>query len=129
RGRGVHLGAFSDVLARTYGDRVAVDDPAPTPGLDPGGERTYRELDDHVARLAAAHRAAGHDGHRVVIAIGTRIDVALHVLALARIGSVAIPVNPRLKAHELEAVAEATGAERAVADAAPGQTPPAHLLA
>jgi HIP---CoA ligase len=129
RGRGVHLGAFSAVLADTYGDRTAIDDPAPTPGLHPGGQRSYLELEDHVARLAAAHRAAGHEGHRVVIAIGNRIDVALHVLALARIGSVAIPVNPRLKAHELEAVAEATGAERAVADAPPGETPPEDLVA
>lgn len=127
-GRGVHLGEFSRVLAATYGDRVAVDDPAPTPGLHAGGPRTYTELDDHVGRLAAAHQASGHGGQRVVIATGNRIDIALHVLALARIGAVAIPVNPRLKPHELEAVAEATGADRAVADAAPGQQPPDELL-
>lgn len=123
-GRGVHLGELTRVLAATYGDRVAVDDPGPTPGLHGGGARTHLELDDHVARLAAAHREAGHAGHRVVIATGNRIDVALHVLALARIGAVAIPVNPRLKVHELEAVATATGAERAVTDARPGHPLP-----
>ena len=74
-GRGVHLGELPSVLAATYGDRVAVDDPAPTPGLHAGGERTYRQLDDHVARLAAAHRGAGHAGNRVLLAIGNRIDI------------------------------------------------------
>lgn len=127
-GRGVHLGEFSRVLAATYGDRVAVDDPAPTPGLHGGGARTYDELDDHVARLAAAHREAGHAGHRVVVAIGNRIDTVLHVLALARIGAVAIPVNPRLKAHELEAVTEATGADHAVSDAVHGGAVPDELV-
>lgn len=128
-GRGVHLGEFPRVLAVTYGDRVAVDDPAPTPGLHAGGERTYRQLDDHVARLAAAHRDAGHAGHRVLLAIGNRIDIALHVLALARIDAVAIPVNARLKPHEMDAVVEATGAQHAVTDALAGDEPPAHLLA
>ncbi len=123
-GRGVHLGELSAVLARTYGDRVAVDDPGATPGLHEGGPRTHREVEDHVARLAAAHLDAGHLGARVVIATGNRIDVLLHVLALARTGSVAIPVNPRLKPHELEAVAEATGAERAVTDGRPGDELP-----
>ena len=127
-GRGVHLGEFTRVLAATYDDRVAVDDPGPTPGLHPGGTRTYAELDDHVARLAAAHREAGHAGDRVVVATGNRVDIALHVLALARIDAIAIPVNPRLKPHELEAVAEATGAKHAVADGRPGQDPPAELL-
>lgn len=127
-GRGVHLGELSRVLAVTYGQRVAVDDPAPTPGLHEGGTRTYDELDDHVARLAAAHRGAGHEGHRVMIAIGNRIDTALHVLALARISAVAIPVNPRLRAHELQAVAEATGAEHVVSDAAHGDPLPEDLV-
>lgn len=129
RGRGVHLGQLSRVLAATYGDRVAVDDPAPTPGLHAGGQRTFAELDDHVGRLAAAHRAAGHQGHRVVIATGNRIDVALHVLALGRLDAVAIPVNPRLTSHELAAVVSATGAERAIADARPGRAVPDDLVA
>lgn len=123
-GRGVHLGELSKVLASTYDDRLAVDDPGATPGLHPGGPRTHADIEDHVGRLAAAHREFGHAGHRVVIATGNRIDVVLHVLALARIGSVAIPVNPRLKAAELAAVAEATGAERAVSDARHGDPLP-----
>lgn len=122
-GRGIHLGELSSVLAATYGDRVAVDDPGPTPGLHDGGARSHAEVEDHVARLAAAHRAHDHAGRRVVIATGNRIDVALHVLALARIGAVAIPVNPRLKTHELDAVAQATGADRAITDAHPGDQP------
>lgn len=117
-GRGIHLGALTDVLARRYGDRAAVHDDAPTPGLHAGGTRTYIDLEDAVGRLAAAHLAAGRvEGERVLLLIGNRIDILLHTFALARIGAVASPVNPRLARGEIVAIAEATGATSAVADA------------
>lgn len=116
-GRGVHLGALTDVLARRYGARPAVTDDAPSPGLHAGGLRTYVDLEDAVGRLAAAHRAAGRlEGQRVLLLVGNRIDILLHTFALARIGAVSSPVNPRLTAGEIAAIAEATGAAVAVAD-------------
>jgi acyl-CoA synthetase (AMP-forming)/AMP-acid ligase II len=117
RGRGVHLGELTSVLADRYGDRPAVEDPAPTPGLEHGPVRTYRDLEDAVARLAAALAARGRaEGERVMVVVDNRLDVALHALALARLGAVPVPVNHRLTAHELDAVAEATGAVAAIAD-------------
>jgi acyl-CoA synthetase (AMP-forming)/AMP-acid ligase II len=119
RGRGVHLGELTRVLADRYGDRPAVEDPAPTPGLDQGPVRTYRELEEAVARLAAALAARGRAAdERVMVVVDNRLDVALHAFALARLGAVPVPVNHRLTAHELDAVADATGAVAAIADLA-----------
>lgn len=117
RGRGVHLGSLPAVLADRYGDRPAVIDEQASPGLHPGGPRSYRELEDHTARLAAVLRQIGvAEEDRVLVAIGNRIDVVLFAFALARIGAVPAPVNARLKARELAAVAEAAGAARAIVD-------------
>jgi acyl-CoA synthetase (AMP-forming)/AMP-acid ligase II len=116
-GAGVHLGALTAVLARRYGDRPAVLDPTPTPGFDHGESRTYQDLEDAVGRLAAVHRDHGLErGDRLLIVVDNRIDVALHAFAAARLGAVPIPVNHRLTTHEIDAVAAATGATRAVAD-------------
>jgi long-chain acyl-CoA synthetase len=117
KGEGVHLGALTAVLADRYGDRVAVVDPAPTPGLDHGDERTFRDLEDGVGRFAAIHRDRGVVAEdRVLVVVDNRLDVALHAFAIARLGAVPVPVNHRLTPHELDAVAAATGASRAVAD-------------
>jgi long-chain acyl-CoA synthetase len=128
RGRGVHLGELTAVLAARYGDRPAVEDPDRTPGLDHGPVRTYRDLEAAVARLAAAHAVAGvGEDDRVLVVVDNRIDVALHVFALARIGAVPVPVNHRLTTGELAAVATATAAVAAVADPDVGDRVPAGL--
>ncbi|MBW3665079.1 MAG: acyl--CoA ligase [Actinobacteria bacterium] len=117
-GRGVHLGALAAVLAERYGDRRALEDPSPTPGLHPGGARTFAEVEAHVARLASAHRELGRrSGEHVLLLIGNRIDIILHSFALARVGAVPVPVNARLKPHEVAAVVMAAGASVAVTDA------------
>jgi len=118
-GRGVHLGELTAVLADRYGDRPAVEEPTSTPGFDHGSTRSYRDLEDAVARLAAALAARGHGAdQRVLVMVDNRIDVALHLFALARIGAVPVPVNHRLTRGELEAITTATDAIAAVADAA-----------
>jgi acyl-CoA synthetase (AMP-forming)/AMP-acid ligase II len=128
RGRGVHLGELTSVLADRYGDRPAVEDPAPTPGLDHGPVRTYRELEEAVARFAAALAARGRAAdERVMVVVDNRLDVVLHALALARLGAVPVPVNHRLTAHELDAVAEATGAVAAIVDPEVADRLPAQL--
>jgi acyl-CoA synthetase (AMP-forming)/AMP-acid ligase II len=128
RGRGVHLGELTAVLAERYGDRPAVEDPAPTPGLAHGPVRTFRELEEAVGRIAAAlERRERVGGERVMVVVDNRLDVALHAFALARLGAVPVPVNDRLTAHELAAVAEATGACAAVVDAEVRDRLPDHL--
>lgn len=117
-GAGVHLGALTAVLADRYGERVAFDDPAAVPGFDDGGARTFADLEAAVAQFATVHAEHGIvSGQRVLIVVDNRLDVGLHVFALARIGAVAVPVNHRLTAGEIVAVAEATGAEAAIVDA------------
>lgn len=116
-GRGVHLGELTAVLADQYGDRPAVGEPTSTPGLDDAPVRSHRDLEDAVARIAAALDACGHGpGQRVLVVVDNRIDVALYVFALARLRAVAVPVNHRLTEGELAAIATATGAVGAVAD-------------
>lgn len=116
-GRGVHLGELTAVLADRYGDRVAIEEQTPTPGLGLRAVRTMAQIEESVARLAAAHRAAGRgEGERVLVLVGNRSDVALHAFALARLGAVPVPVNARLRANEVAAVAAATGAVAVVAD-------------
>ncbi len=112
-----HLGTFTADLAARHGTRPAVRDPQPTPGLHPGGLRTYGDLERHVGLLAAVHAELGRrEGDRVVVAIGNRIDTLLHASALARLGCVPALVNPRLTAEEAQHVAEAAGAVAGVGD-------------
>jgi acyl-CoA synthetase (AMP-forming)/AMP-acid ligase II len=108
-GRGVDLGTLPRVLADAYDDRPAV-----TPGEGP--ERTFREIEHEVARLAAAHDALGHRGTRVALAMANRIDVLLHVFALVRAGAVPLPVNPRLSREEFASVIAASEATVVLAD-------------
>lgn len=116
-GRGVHLGVFPAVLAERYGDRILVDEDRGTPGLAGDGIRTAVEIEEAVARLAAAHAAAGRgEDERVLVLVANRFDSVLHALALARVGAVAVPVNPRLRANEIAAIAQASDARAVVAD-------------
>jgi long-chain acyl-CoA synthetase len=120
RGRGVHLGVLPAALAARYGEREAVSDDAPTPGLHTGGARSYDDLERHTGLLAAALAHAGvGGGRRVLVLLDNRIDIALSVFALARLGAIAVPVNARLTAHEVRGVADAAGADLALADAGP----------
>lgn len=113
----VHLGDLTAVLARRYGQRPAIEDPAATPGIHEGGARSFDDVEDAVARLAAAHRDAGRtEGERALLLIGNRIDILLHALALSRIGAIPVPVNARLKTAEIAAIAESSGARVLVAD-------------
>ncbi len=116
-GRGIHLGAYTALLAERYGDRPAVIDPTPVPGSYPVDTWTFRDIEATVARFAAIQASHGIVAdQRVLIAVDNRLDVALHVFAAARIGAIPVPVNHRLSPHELAGVAEATRASAAVVD-------------
>jgi acyl-CoA synthetase (AMP-forming)/AMP-acid ligase II len=116
-GVGLPLGELTRVLADAYGDRPAVAAESPTPGL-PHRLRTYAALDEDVARLAAAYAAASlGPAHTVAVLCANRIDVLLHVLALARIGAVPLPLNARLRPDEQAAAIFAAGAQAVIADA------------
>lgn len=117
KGAGIHLGALTAVLAERYGDRDSIIDPTPTPGLDDRATRTYVDIEDAVGRMATIHADAGVTrDERVMVVCDNRLDVGLHAFALARLGAVPVPVNHRLTAHEIDAIADATDAKAAVVD-------------
>lgn len=109
RGKGVHLGDLTSVLATRYKDRPALET------LD--AVSSYAQVETTVGQLAAAHRAAGvGDGDVVLIVIDNRPEILFQAIALARAGAVAAPVNARLSSHEVAAVADASGATAALVD-------------
>jgi acyl-CoA synthetase (AMP-forming)/AMP-acid ligase II len=115
-GAGLPLGELTGVLAKAFGDRPAISTATPTPGL-PERARTFADLEDDVARLAAAHRIANPESASpVAILCANRIDVLLHVLALARTGVAPLPLNHRLKPEEQAAAMAAASARTLVAD-------------
>ena len=70
----------------------------------------YRGLDDRIARCAALLAANGIErGERVALVLGNRTAYLETVLAAARLGAIATPLNARLTAPELHALlADAT---------------------
>lgn len=71
---------------------------------------TYAELDADVDRHAAALLAAGITGADLVGVLGRNTATyVIELLALARIGAVAVPLNWRLHAHEQTYVVEQAG--------------------
>ncbi|MEZ4265721.1 MAG: AMP-binding protein [Myxococcota bacterium] len=117
-GRGADLGCLPAILAARWGGRPALESPEGVAGLRQGPRWSYADVEEATARLAAAHRASGvSPGDTVLIAVGNGPDALFHVLALARLGAVAAPINARLRPGELEAVVRATAATRAVVTA------------
>jgi acyl-CoA synthetase (AMP-forming)/AMP-acid ligase II len=116
-GEGLPLGDLTRVLAAAFASRPALQAAEQVPGLPAREVRTYAELEDDVAHLAAAHADAGLLGQRVGVICSNRVDVLLHVLSLSRAGAVALPLNHRLRPEEMAAALEAAGASALVADA------------
>src|SRR5581483_361323 len=115
-GSGLALGDLTRVLSDAFGERPAIAAATPTPGLADRA-RTYADLEDDVARLAAAHGASGQIGPSpVAILCANRVDILLHALALARIGAVPLPLNHRLRAEEQAAALRVAGVRAIVAD-------------
>lgn len=115
-GVGLPLGELTRVLADAHGDRPAIATSSATPGL-PQRLRTYADLEDDVARLAAAHRVALPGGPSpVAILCANRVDVLLHTLALSRLGAAPLPLNHRLRPEEQAGAVAAAGARAVVAD-------------
>jgi len=66
---------------------------------------SYAEFDARATRLAHGLLAAGiGKGDRVALHMGTTIEMALCLLACFRLGAIAVPINVRLKAAEIDYV-------------------------
>jgi hypothetical protein len=113
RGRGVHLGE----LTACSPTATATGPPSRTPPPPRARPRARADLPRARGGRRSARRrrwlhAAVRPTSGSMVVVDNRLDVVLHAFALARLGAVPVPVNHRLTAHELDAVAEATGRGR-----------------
>jgi long-chain acyl-CoA synthetase len=103
-------------------DRVLTRGLEATPGaaaLVCAEERmTWRELDEASAALAAGYGALGlAPGDRLASLMPNRIALAVHYLACFRAGLVAVPLNYRYSAREIDHALQVSGAAALVAHA------------
>ncbi|HRD63355.1 MAG TPA: AMP-binding protein [Nocardioides sp.] len=98
---------------------AAAEDPDRQAIVDSGGRRmTWGELEDEVGRLATGLGAAGIvAGHRVLVAMGNRIEFVTSYLAILRTQAVAVPVNPSSQSGELARMIADSGSRLVLADA------------
>jgi long-chain acyl-CoA synthetase len=91
-----NVGALLDEAAEAVPDRIVLH------FIDTGETFTYRDLRAAVNRLANALMAAGvRKGTHVAVMLPNAPEWPITWLALARIGGVAVPVNTRYTAREL----------------------------
>ena len=89
--------------ARFYSERIAL--------ASAGRRSTFRELHDRVGRIAASLRGHGFgSGDRLALLLPNEADYLELVYACAWLGVVAVPLNIRLSATEIDHI---------LADAAP----------
>ncbi|HET8961820.1 class I adenylate-forming enzyme family protein [Nocardioides sp.] len=78
---------------------------------------TWAELEDEVGRIATGLGNAGVvAGHRVLLAIGNRLEFITTYLAVLRAQVVAVPVNPRSTVDELARLIADSGSRLVVAE-------------
>ena len=81
--------------------------------VEDGASWTYRELDRHVAEVAAVLASLGiRAGDRMIIVSENCIALAALLLAASRIDAWAIVANPRLSPRELDQIRDHSGARR-----------------
>jgi long-chain acyl-CoA synthetase len=92
-------------------DRLAVVESA-------GRAATWGELESEVARCATGLGRLGVlAGHRVMIAVGNRLEFVSSYLGVLRAQGVAVPVNPRSSTGELARMIADSGSRLVIADA------------
>ena len=80
---------------------------------------TWQELEDQVARTATGLGRHGIvAGHRVLIALGNRLEFIVAYLGVLRAQAVAVPVNPTSTEDELVRMIADSGSRLALGDAA-----------
>lgn len=112
-----HQAAVPDVAALVHD--AALDFPDRLAVVEAGGRGlTWAELDDEVARVATGLGRIGVlAGHRVMLAMGNRIEFVTTYLGVLRTQAVAVPVNPGSTAAELAGMLVDSGARTVVVDA------------
>jgi len=104
----------------SYGEQLARTT-RKTPGAQAlkfeGKERTFRELDERVTRLANALADRGVSyGDRVATFMMNRLEVVETYMASCRLGAICVPINFRLVPDEVSYIASDSGATAIVVD-------------
>ncbi len=80
---------------------------------------TYEELDRRAAGLAATVAPYGGSGERLAVMARPSVDLVVAVLGAYRAGWIAVPINPRSRAAEIEHILQDSGARVLVHDRHP----------
>jgi len=104
------VAALVGTAAAEAGDRLAV--------VEAGGRgMTWADLDAEVSRVATGLGGAGIvAGHRVLLALGNRLEFVTAYLGVLRAQAVAVPVNPTSTTGELTRMLADSGARLVIAD-------------
>jgi acyl-CoA synthetase (AMP-forming)/AMP-acid ligase II len=97
------LGTLMHSLAEVHGDRRLVTDAD-------GRSLTYRQAAKRVSRWAGGIASSAQPGDRVVLRTTNNYELFLLVLAAARAGCIAVPVNPQMRRDEIDHVVADSGA-------------------
>lgn len=101
---------ISLLLRQPFAQSIRVDPDAPAIGVENEPPLTYRELAEKVNRYANAFLDLGAArGDRIGILLYNSVEYWLAYLAATRIGAIAVRLNFRLTADELEYVIEDSG--------------------
>ncbi len=108
---------FTDVA--DLAARAAADVPERLALVEAGGRSlNWASLDDQISRVATGLGGLGVvGGHRVLLALGNRIEFVSGYLGVLRAHAVAVPVNPRSSTAELAWMIADSGSRVVVADA------------
>src|ERR1700684_4294572 len=88
-------------IADEFGSRLAREHPEKLAILGTGRALTYAELEALVARVAEALRSANcQPGERVLIALPDSAVLVAAFFGAAKIGAIAVPVNPMARAAD-----------------------------
>jgi len=102
---------FVSKRAAAHPDRVAI--------VGVGRKYTYAQLDEYVTRTAHALRGAGcQPGDRVLIVLPDSAEFFAAFFGAAKIGAVAVPVNPHARAADYRHYLSNCGARFAIVHAA-----------
>jgi long-chain acyl-CoA synthetase len=107
-----HQPGLHDLLAdaaRDHGQRVAI--------VEDDRTWSFEAIATQTARLAAQlDREGVRRGERVAVLMSNRVELPVTVLALARLGAVAVLLSPAWRGRELDHALTLTGARRVLID-------------
>jgi len=107
-----------DHLAVTYEDRVFLTLEEPSSfALIGGTEISYRQMRNGVAKLARVLVDEGVEpGDRVALCAGSRVDYAMALFAIIRMGAVAVPLHHHLTLDDVKELLRLSKAKTLVCD-------------